>query len=117
MDPLNTQNINTQTPPQMMPSHDRKIGPIVGAVIIIILLVLAALYFWSIKLNSKAEIPAVQTTQTDGSAMKMDDGTIMTNDNQTSITTPTPAPTPAEAKIDMDLGLDGLNDINTKTDF
>ncbi len=113
MDPLNTQNINTQTPPQMMPSHDRKIGPIVGAVIIIILLVLAALYFWSIKLNSNAEIPTIQTAQTDGSAMKMDESANMANEAQATA----PAPTPAEAKIDKDLGLDGLNDISTKTDF
>lgn len=115
MDPLNTPKINTQTPPQMIPPHDRKIGPVVGAVIILILLVLAALYFWSIKLNSKSDVtvPVTSETQTDSTNMKMVDGATMSSET----TTTTPAPTAQETNIDKDLGLDGLNDVGTKTDF
>ena len=112
MDPLNTPKINTQTPPQMMPPHDRKIGPVVGAVIILILLVLAALYFWSIKLNSKNETTSPMTSEIPMEGAKMNDGATVNND-----VTATPAPSTEEVKIDKDLGLDGLNDIGTKTDF
>ena len=37
----------------LLPPHQKPVGPIVGAVIIIILLLLGALYFWDKHLNNQ----------------------------------------------------------------
>lgn len=48
---------------------ERKIGPIIGALIVIIILIVASLYFFGKKLNTETsapveEVPAVETVQT-----------------------------------------------------
>ncbi|MBP9757041.1 MAG: hypothetical protein KBD06_00415 [Candidatus Pacebacteria bacterium] len=51
-----------QTPAQNQPK-DEGAGPIIGAIIIVILLVFGALYFWGQKLNKKPhpDAPLVQS--------------------------------------------------------
>ena len=49
---LNTQNEHGPTTPlPRMPEHESKVGPIVGIIIVIIVLVIGALYFWGERLN------------------------------------------------------------------
>ncbi|MDB5259169.1 MAG: hypothetical protein JWO73_377 [Candidatus Taylorbacteria bacterium] len=57
MDSNNTQN-----------SAGKKVGPIIGALIIIILLVVAALYAWGHRLNKEAEPAADQAQAVQASA-------------------------------------------------
>lgn len=67
---------NTQNSSGMMngippiPKQDRKIGPIIGVLIIVLVLIIAALYFFGQKLNTtNTEQPAaLQTTNTENSA-------------------------------------------------
>ncbi len=80
----NTQTPN-QFPPQapqpgapLQPHSEKKVGPIVGALIIIIILVIAALWFFGSKLNTDAPVesaPVVQQndTQMQASAASADD--------------------------------------------
>ncbi len=60
-------DINTQNSSGMMngipptnQQHEKKVGPIVGALIIVLILIIAALYFFGQKLNTQA--PSQQTT-------------------------------------------------------
>lgn len=55
MDPINTQNSSGMMngmPPARQP--ERKVGPIVGALIIVLILIIAALYFFGRRLNTTA---------------------------------------------------------------
>ena len=71
MDPLNQSPIasGSQMPPAPMQSepHKSSIGPVAGAVIVILLLVAGGLYFWGAQLNKQAEvlpfIPSNDTAQ------------------------------------------------------
>ncbi len=61
-------DINTQNSSGMMngmppiKQNEKKVGPIIGALIIVLILIIAALYFFGQKLNIEA--PAQQTSQT-----------------------------------------------------
>jgi hypothetical protein len=63
---------NTQNPqenPMLTPDHGNHMGPIIGSIIIIVLLALGGLYFWSKELQKEkpAEVeqnPALQGTTT-----------------------------------------------------
>lgn len=47
---------STQTPPQTSPQPEKSsAGPIIGAVIVIVILALGALYFWGAQLNQEPE--------------------------------------------------------------
>jgi hypothetical protein len=71
MDPLNQSPIasGSQLPPTPMPQEPQKssVGPVAGAVIVILLLVAGGLYFWGAQLNKQAEvlpfIPSNDTTE------------------------------------------------------
>ena len=73
MDPLNTSPIasGSQMPPPEAPKSS--VGPIAGAIIIILLLVAGGLYFWGAKLNENIDanvpyIPSDDTSLQDDSA-------------------------------------------------
>ncbi len=59
-------DINTQNSSGMMngmppvPSTEKKVGPIVGALIIVLILIIAALYFFGSKLNTQAPVESQQ---------------------------------------------------------
>lgn len=63
-------DINTQNSSGMMngmppaPQTEKKVGPIVGALIIILILIIAALYFFGQRLNTEAPIQTPPTDQT-----------------------------------------------------
>ncbi len=62
MDPINTQNSSGMMngmPPA--PQTEKKVGPIVGVLIIVLVLIVAALYFFGQKLNT--DTPARDNTQ------------------------------------------------------
>jgi hypothetical protein len=77
MDPINTQNSSGMMngmPPQ--PHQEKKVGPIVGALIIILVLIIAALYFFGQKLNTGAPVesaPIVETQSPEAPAATADD--------------------------------------------
>ncbi len=62
-----------------MPKQEKKIGPIVGALIIVLILIIAALYFFGQKLNTptapaQETVPTVQTNENmPAAAAKSDD--------------------------------------------
>lgn len=75
MDQTNQQPVLTPTPsptptpmpnPMMPAQHENKPwGPVVGIVVIILLLVIAAVYVWGQKLNNDSKVvPATPVTQT-----------------------------------------------------
>jgi uncharacterized protein HemX len=64
MDPINTQNSSGMMngmPP--MAKSERKVGPIVGALIIVLILIIAALYFFGQRLNTAAPVEQQSATQ------------------------------------------------------
>lgn len=73
-------DINTQNSSGMMngmppvPSTEKKVGPIVGALIIVLILIIAALYFFGSKLNTQAPIE----TQEQQASLDKANGTEMT---------------------------------------
>ncbi len=57
--------------PPMPPEHEKKVGPIVGALIIVLMLIIAALYFFGQRLNKNSNPaqennPAVNSQVTEG---------------------------------------------------
>ncbi len=62
-------DINTQNSSGMMngmppvPSTEKKVGPIVGALIIVLMLIIAALYFFGSRLNTQSPVNAVPQEQ------------------------------------------------------
>ncbi len=67
MDTNNVQNSSGMMngmPPTPAPATEKKVGPIVGVLIIVLMLIIAALYFFGSKLNTEAPVttPAEQTT-------------------------------------------------------
>ncbi len=74
------------------PQSDRTIGPIIGSLIIVILLIIGALYFWGQKLNSeeraKARIEAAEEKQHDLEKKKADDLTSIQADLKATNVTP-----------------------------
>ncbi len=74
-------DINTQNSSGMMngmppTSHtEKKVGPIVGALIIVLVLIIAALYFFGQKLNTKMAPQDAQTTEQSTSDIPADDMT------------------------------------------
>lgn len=51
----------------LLPPHQKKSGPIVGIVIIVVLLIFGALYFWGAYLNAKdteEQLPLIQGNDT-----------------------------------------------------
>ena len=67
-------DINTQNSSGMMngmpptPHTEKKVGPIAGALIIVLILIIAALYFFGQKLNTES-IPATTSAQQTSDAM------------------------------------------------
>lgn len=62
---INTQNSSGMMngmPPTM--KEDRKIGPIIGALVVVVLLIIVALYFFGQRLNSQSapQQPVIDTT-------------------------------------------------------
>lgn len=58
----------TQTPPSMQPIQPMKqksIGPVIGIVIIVIVLIIGALYFWGARLNRQAPVEAQPLSSSD----------------------------------------------------
>lgn len=70
-------DINTQNSSGMMngipqvPQTEKKVGPIAGALIIVLILVIAALYFFGKKLNTDS-VPVDTTTTQSASAVQAD---------------------------------------------
>lgn len=82
---MNTQNSSGMMnglPPLSKP--ERKIGPIVGALIIVLVLIIAALYIFGKNLNTEPEIvaPEVRTTETMATSTS---ATSTTSDDTTSL--------------------------------
>ena len=44
--------------------NEKKVGPIVGALIIVLILIIAALYFFGQKLNTESTVPSDTSSQT-----------------------------------------------------
>jgi len=71
MDPLNTSPIasGSQMPPMSPmspePQHKSSIGPIAGAIIVILLLIAGGLYFWGAQLNKQEDVPSFIPSQED----------------------------------------------------
>jgi len=67
-----------QMPPPMPEPHKSSIGPIAGAVIVILLLIAGGLYFWGAQLNKQQEplpyIPSDDTVQEQNTNMTGDTG-------------------------------------------
>ncbi len=71
-------DINTQNSSGMMngmppaPQTERKVGPIVGALIIVLVLIVAALYFFGQRLNTESKVqktaPTEQTSATNSTS-------------------------------------------------
>lgn len=59
MDPLNNNPIasGSQMPPPVPEPQKHSIGPIAGAVIVILLLIAGGLYFWGAQLNKQEDLP------------------------------------------------------------
>ena len=80
MDPLNTSPLasGSQMPPLQQPEHPKSsVGPVAGAVIVILLLIAGGLYFWGAQLNNQPQqapyipsndMPATDTTPTSDSS-------------------------------------------------
>lgn len=51
-----------QTPPVTQPAKQKSIGPVIGTVIIVIVLIIGALYFWGAKLNRDASPQELEET-------------------------------------------------------
>ena len=68
-------DINTQNSSGMMngmppsPSTEKKVGPIVGALIIVLILIIAALYFFGSRLNNQT--PVETSSQSSQEAVNM----------------------------------------------
>jgi hypothetical protein len=84
---INTQNSSGMMngmPPQ--PQSERKVGPIVGALIIVLILIIAALYFFGQKLNTNSpatvspspETSLNQSSNDTASAIQAEDDNITT---------------------------------------
>ena len=54
---------NTPVNPEPKPSGDKSFGPIIGIIIIIIMLVIGALYFWGNALNKQTQKNIAPTTE------------------------------------------------------
>jgi hypothetical protein len=66
MDPLNTSPIasGSQMPPMSPePQHKSSIGPVAGAIIVILLLIAGGLYFWGAQLNKQEDVPSFIPSQ------------------------------------------------------
>lgn len=81
MDPLNQSPIasGSQLPPTQTPEPTKSsVGPLAGAVIVILLLVAGGLYFWGAQLNKQEEvlpfIPSNDTTNESGADVTSDTG-------------------------------------------
>ena len=59
MDPLNSSPIasGSQIPPPMPEPQKSSVGPVAGAVIVILLLIAGGLYFWGAQLNKQEDLP------------------------------------------------------------
>jgi hypothetical protein len=94
----NTQN--TQMPPvenpMLSPDKGNHMGPIIGSIIIIILLVLGALYFWSKELNQNDAAPQ------DESAIQSGNATFNTSDEVASIEADLEATSFTEIEADLE---------------
>ncbi|MEK7098790.1 MAG: hypothetical protein AAB908_02720 [Patescibacteria group bacterium] len=68
MDPLNTSPIasGSQMPPPAPEPQKSSIGPVAGAVIVILLLIAGGLYFWGAQLNNQeaAQLPYIPSNDT-----------------------------------------------------
>lgn len=78
MDPLNQSPVasGSQMPPMAPEPQKSTVGPIAGAVIVILLLVAGGLYFWGAQLNKQEEvlpfIPSNDTQQADDTSAASD---------------------------------------------
>lgn len=94
-----------------LPTPQHKIGPIIGIVIIVVLLVLAALYFWSQKFSKSNNYDQTPVTQN-----QTEQTVPVRNDTAEPANSGAPT-TPAEVEADSSLGLDALDSIDSKLDF
>ncbi|MEK7184937.1 MAG: hypothetical protein AAB683_02275 [Patescibacteria group bacterium] len=73
---INQNNMTNGIPP--LPQNEKKIGPIVGVLVIILIIVIASLYFFSKRLNTTPtvveEVVTQQVTNTENTA-SLSDGT------------------------------------------
>lgn len=74
--------------------EEKKVGPIIGILIIVILLVFAALYFWAQKVNIE-EAPA--------------------NENPSANTISSSTTVETNTSIDAEYGLEGVNSVESTT--
>lgn len=106
MDPL-TQNQNpitngSQLPPQMPapePEHSG-MGPIAGAVIVIVLLVAGGLYFYGAKLNQEAMMKAIPNMPQE---TMMEDGTLTETSGDAMVGLPSQSSSDDASSIEADL--------------
>jgi hypothetical protein len=81
MDPLNPSPIasGSQMPPMQQEPQKSSVGPVAGAVIVILLLVAGGLYFWGAQLNKEQAndvpfIPSNETSQDTNANLTSDTG-------------------------------------------
>lgn len=80
MDPLNPSPIasGSQMPPLQQEPQKSSVGPVAGAVIVILLLVAGGLYFWGAQLNKEQQevpfIPSNETSQDANANLTSDTG-------------------------------------------
>lgn len=114
MDPLN-QNQNpistgSQMPPVGLPPENKGgVGPIAGAVIIIILLIAGGLYFWGAQLNTNT----IQETPYIPSDTMMEDGTI---EADVSVGLPSQSTSDEAAAIESDFNAMNLEAIDASNE-
>lgn len=101
-----------QMPPvSQQPEHKHSIGPIAGAIIVILLLIAGGLYFWGAQLNNQ-EQPAPYIPSNDTSASQ--DNVTVTGD--TSAGLPPQSSSDAVSSIEADANSMNVDQLNSQND-
>lgn len=111
MDPLNTSPIasGSQMPPPQNEPHKSSIGPVAGAIIVILLLIAGGLYFWGAQLNKQENLPPF--IPSDDSAQQGDDATITSD---TSAGLPQQSSSDDVSSIESDANAMNMDQLNAQ---